>query len=213
VITAKMSGAVLVSLTMLLGNSAVALAQHSGFRMRMPAGVSLNGGVRPPRLIGIPESNRNNGSGRFHHHFFSGYPFGFYPYSSSDYDYPEDSTAEYPSDSITGYSTEVEPPRDVYPVDQSVPATVGQLQVSIEPVGSRQIVRLSWRDRGVYASQVAFFLADASRNVLSAQTVRAPPFTAIFDPPAKAAFAGMTVVLPNGALVTRFVAFHPRAPN
>jgi hypothetical protein len=195
---------------MLLGISRNALAQHPGPGMRMPPRVSL-GGVGPPRLIGIPERNRSQGSGRFRHHFFSPYPFGFYPYSSS-YDYPEDSTADYPRDSVAGYSTEVEPAREVYPIDQSVPATVGGLQVSVESVGSRNIMRLSWRDRGVYAAQVAFFLADASRNVLSAQTVRAPPFTVLFDPPPRTALAGMTVVLPNGALVTRFVPYHRRAP-
>jgi hypothetical protein len=204
----KMSLVGLVSLALLLSISDNALAQHSGFRMRMPAGISLNGGARPPRLIGTPERNPNRGNGRFQHRFFSPYPFGFYPYGSGNYDYPEDSTADYAPDSVPGYSTEVVPAPEVYPVDQSVPATVGQLQVSVEPAGSRDIVRLSWRDRGVYASQVAFFLADGSRNVLSAQTVRAPPFTALFEPSAKTAFAGMSVVLPNGALVTRFVPYH-----
>jgi hypothetical protein len=197
--------AVLVTLVMLLGISDNALAQHRGMGLRMPAGVSLGGGAHP-RLMGVPQIRPNPGNGRFGHHFFGVYPYyGFYPYGSSGYEYADDSVANYVVDSMAGYSTRVEPVSEVYPVDQAVPATVGQLQVAVEPVGSRNIVRLSWRDRGVYAAQLAFFLADASRNVLSAQTVRAPPFTALFEPSSKTAFAGMTVVLPNGALVTRFV--------
>jgi hypothetical protein len=101
---------------------------------------------------------------------------------------------------------ETEPAREIYPVDDSIVA-VGRLQISFEPIVSRTIVRLSWRDHGVGASQVAFFLADTARAVLSAQTVRSPPFTALFEPPPGTAFAGMTVVLPGGTLVTQFLPY------
>jgi hypothetical protein len=43
--------------------------------------------------------------------------------------------------------------------------------------------------------------------VLSAQTVRSPPFTALFEPPPGTAFAGMTVVLPGGTLVTQLLPY------
>ena len=168
--------------------------------------------MRPPRLVGVPQGSPNRG-GRFGHRFFAPYPyFGFYPYGSIGYDYPDDSVADYAVDSTPDYATQVEPARYVYPVDQSVPADVGRLQLALMPGTRRTIVRLSWPDRGVGAAQVAFFLADASRRVLSAQTVRTPPFTALFEPTIRTAFAGMTVVLPNGALVTRFVPYHQRGP-
>jgi hypothetical protein len=197
-------------LTVLLGSSDNALAQGPGYRLRVPAGSSFGARVRPPRLMGIPQRSLNPVVPGFGYRFFAPYSyFGFYPYGTGGYGYPEDSTADYPADSPADYSTGAEPAREVYPVDQSVPASVGRLQVSSEVHGSSTIVRLTWRDRGIGAEQVAFFLADSARRVLSAQTDRSPPFTALFDPAPGTAFAGMTVVLPNGALVTRFVGYRP----
>ncbi|HSJ75570.1 MAG TPA: hypothetical protein VK899_05215, partial [Gemmatimonadales bacterium] len=83
---------------------------------------------------------------------------------------------------------------------------VGPLVVSSTPV-SRTLVRLSWRDGGLGAKQVAFFLADSARNVLAAETVRSPPFVAVLNPLPQTAYAGMTVVLPGGALETQYVPY------
>src|SRR5215210_9596774 len=134
--------AVSVWLTVLLSGADTALAQTPGYRMRAPAGHSFGGGapVRPPRLKGIPQRSLNPVVPGFGRGFFFPYPyFGFYP--AGDYAYPDDSIAD--------YSIEAEPAREVYPVDQAVPASVGRLQVSSEVHGSSTIVRLTWRDRGV----------------------------------------------------------------
>ena len=169
-----------------------------GYRMRVPTGAS----VRPPRLTGTTPSILDRPGGQFGRRFVVPYQFfDWYPVGSSDYAYPDDST---------DYSTESEPARDIYPADDSVP-DVGRLQVSLEPIGSRTVVRLTWGDYGVGAAQVAFFLADTARAVLSAQTVRSPPFTALFEPPHGTAFTGMTVVLPGGTLVTQFLPYRRRA--
>jgi hypothetical protein len=122
--------------------------------------------------------------------------------------YPDDSTGE-------AYSTEtqrvpVQPARDVYAVYDTVPP-VGALQVSSTLLGSKPMVRLTWRDHGLGAEQVAFFLADKGRAVLSAQTVRSPPFTVLLEPPSGAAYAGMTVLLPGGTLETQYVPYRRRA--
>jgi hypothetical protein len=130
--------------------------------------------------------------------------FGWYPYVSNDYAYQEDSTADY------SMKAETEPASGVYPADDIVP-DVGRLHVSFESIASKTVVRLTWRDSGVRAAQVAFFLADRARGVLSAQTVRSPPFTALFEPPPGTAFAGMTVVLLGGTLVTQFLPYRRRA--
>jgi hypothetical protein len=169
-----------------------------GYRMRVPTGVS----VRPPRLTGATPTILDPAGGQFGRRFVVPYQYlPWDPIGSSDYAYPDDST---------DYSMEPESARDSYPVDDSVLA-VGRLQVSLEPIVSRTIVRLTWRDHGVGAAQVAFFLADRARAVLSAQTVRSPPFTALFEPPPGTAFAGMTVVLPGGTLVTQFLPYRRRA--
>ena len=103
------------------------------------------------------------------------------------------------------------PSLDVYPVYESVPEP-GPLEVSTRRIASGILVRLNWTDNGLGATQVAFFLADSAKAVLSAQTDRTPPFMAEFQSPARAAFAGMTVVLPNGDLVTRFVPYRQPTP-
>ena len=72
---------------------------------------------------------------------------------------------------------------------------------------SEKLVRLTWVDNGAGATQVAFFLADSSRAVLAAETVRSPPFTWRFEPPPRTKFVGMTVVLPGGSLVTQYVPY------
>lgn len=182
-------------------------------RMRPPAvapQVRLGGPGGPPRLTGTPSRSFNRGGGRFHHSFFSPYQYlGWYPYSN---DYPADSMGGYSADSAPSrdinpadYTTEVKPAANVQTLDDS--AVVGKLQVSSETSGSKTLVRLSLPGNAGGAAQVAFFLADAAKAVLSAQTVRSPPFTALFDPPPATAFAGMTVALPGGTLVTKYLPY------
>jgi hypothetical protein len=203
-----------------LGLTVLLTVSHDGFaqgtpgpRMRLPAGgpvgdghVGLGGPAGPPRLIGTPPNTVPPTDGHFGNRFpfaFYGWPYVYSDYVSSDYVYPEDSTADY------SMEPESEPASGVYPALDSVP-DVGRLHVSFGTVASKTVVRLTWPDHGVRAAQVAFFLADASRSVLSAQTVRSPPFIALFEPPPGTAFAGMTVVLPGGTLVTQFLPYRRR---
>jgi hypothetical protein len=197
------AAAVCFGLTVSLAIPDHGLAQGvPGYRMRLPIAGSS---VRPPRLTGITPSIPNRAGGQFGRRFVVPYLyFPWYPYVSNDYAYQEDSTADY------SIQSETEAASDVYPADDSVP-DVGRLHVSFESIVSRTVVRLTWPDQGVHAAQVAFFLADRARAVLSAQTVRSPPFTALFEPPPGTAFAGMTVVLPGGTLVTQFLPYRRRA--
>jgi hypothetical protein len=191
-----------------------AMAQDTpDYRMRFPAaGTLVPRSVyppRPPRLTVTPPRRSAEGARRQFFspsRYFGAYPFGWYGYESSD-----DSADDYPADSMVvrdvdpaKYSTEVKPAHSVVTLDDS--AAVGKLQVT-EETNDPKTVRLTWRDEGVNATQVAFFLADSSRAVLAAETVRSPPFTHLFPPQPRAAFAGMTVVLPGGSLVTRYVPY------
>ena len=171
-----------------------------GYRMRSPLGSQVGASVRPPRLSVSAEGSLENRGGPFRRQFADPYEsFGWYLVGLDDYAYRDDSTAG-------THSTATEPARDIYPVYDSVP-DVGRLQVSATRIGPGIVVRLTWPDRGIAAAQVAFFLADTAKAVLSAQTDRSPPFTALLEPPPGTAFAGMTVVLPNGTLVTQYTPF------
>jgi hypothetical protein len=178
-----------------------------GYRMRMPVGGLLGAPVRPPRLTGAPPSTVDPiGSNRRDRFFFPGYwPFGFYYDGSDGYTYP-DSTADHSSET---QRVPVQPSGDVYPVYDNLPP-VAPLQISTVMVGSTPKVRLSWQDNGVGAKQVAFFLADSAKAVLAAQTIRSAPFTALFDPVARTAYAGMTVMLSGGTLDTQYVPYRRR---
>ena len=171
-----------------------------GYRMRFPVGVQVGASGRPPRLT-VPTERSLEKRGRpFRRQFADPFEnFGWYFVGPDDYVYRDDSTDQ-------THSTATEPARDIYPVYDSVP-DVGRLEVSSRPVGSGTVVRLTWPNRAVAAAQVAFFLADTAKAVLSAQTDRSPPFTALFELPPGTAFAGMTVVLPNGSLVTQYTPF------
>ena len=206
--------AVCLGLAMSLTLADDAMAQDTPeYRMRFPAAGTLVprsvSPVRPPRLTVTPPRRSAEGARRQFFSpslYFDAYPFGWYGYESSG-----DSAGDYPADSMVvrdvdpaNYSTEVKPLRNIQTLDD--PAAVGKLQVIEETDDSTKTVRLTWRDEGVNATQVAFFLADSSRAVLAAGTVRSPPFTYLFEPQPRAAFAGMTVVLPGGSLVTQYVA-------
>jgi hypothetical protein len=134
-----------------------------------------------------------------------------YPYVSAGGAYPTDTTTA----------------RDIYAVSDTRPALGRQVavpgvgealgdtllveQVSVMDIVPSKVLRLTWRNPGLNAAQVALFLADTAQGVLSAQTLRSPPFTALFEPPPGTAFAGMTVVWPDGTLSTRFVPYRRRA--
>jgi hypothetical protein len=199
----------------LLASAEHALAQGSpGYRPRDPAvgppDARPGSSVRPPRLTGGQPKTRSRGP--FRQQFFSPYQYlGSYPLGSYASDYGDDSTG-YSRDSApvwtvdpANYSTDVKPAPTIQTLDDS--AAVGKLRVTEETDDSRKTVRLTWRDDGTGATQVAFFLADSNKTVLSAQTVRAPPFTAVFEPPPATAFTGMTVVLSGGSLVTQYVPY------
>jgi hypothetical protein len=82
-------------------------------------------------------------------------------------------------------------------------------RVSVVGRVTRTGVRLTWQDAGQPAGEVTLFLADATRNPLAMQAVRAPFYSALFEPPPGTAFAGMTVVWPDGSASTRVVAYRP----
>jgi hypothetical protein len=82
-------------------------------------------------------------------------------------------------------------------------------RVSVVDRVTRTGIRLTWKDAGQPAEEVMLFLADTTRNPLAVQTVRAPQYTALFEPPPGTAFAGMTVVWPDGSASTRVVAYRP----
>jgi hypothetical protein len=208
--------AVCCALLVLLTSAEDAFAQGSpGYRTRIPArgspGARAGSSVRPPRLTGTQPDTRS--PGRFRHQFFSPYQYlGSYPVGSYESGGADDSTDGYSADSArvrdvdpANYATEVKPARTVQRLDDS--AAVGKLQITEETDRSRTAVRLTWRDDGVGATQVAFFLADSNRAVLAAQTVRSLPFTAVFESPPATAFTGMTVVLSGGSLVTQYVPY------
>jgi hypothetical protein len=80
-------------------------------------------------------------------------------------------------------------------------------RVSVVDEATRSGLRLTWKDAGQPAEEVALFLADATRSVLAAQSIRTPPYSALFEPTPGTAFVGMTVVWPDGSTSTRLVAY------
>lgn len=92
----------------------------------------------------------------------------------------------------------------------AVPGPTGRDSLVVERVPLAEerappILRVTWQERDQRAEEVALFLADSTQVVLAVQTLRVPPFTAFFEPPTGTAFAGMTVVWPNGSKSTRLV--------
>jgi hypothetical protein len=70
-------------------------------------------------------------------------------------------------------------------------------RVSVMDAVPATVLRLTWRSSGLEAAQVSLLLADSAQAVLASQTLRAPPFTALLDPPAGTAYAGVTAVWPG----------------
>ena len=189
---------VFFGLAVLLTTSDDGFAQ--GYRLRVPTGGHFGTAARPPRLTGTPPSTVAPPGGFSRRRLVDPYPyFALYLVGLDGYAYQDDSAG-------SAYDAEMDSAREVYPVYDTAP-DVGRLELSSRQIASSIAARLTWHDPGLGAAHVAFFLADSAQRVLSAQTVRAPPFTALFQPPPRTAFAGMTVALPGGALVTRFVPY------
>lgn len=69
------------------------------------------------------------------------------------------------------------------------------------------ILRLSWRPDGRAVTEVGLFLADAQQRVLAAQTLRAPPFSALFGSARGAAYVGITVAYADGQSATTLLPY------
>lgn len=91
----------------------------------------------------------------------------------------------------------------------AVPGKTGTDSLVVEQV-SQGVVRLTWQDGGRRVEEVGLFLADADQTVLVVQTLAAPPFTALLEPPPDATMAGMTVVWRTGTTSTTLAEY--RAP-
>jgi hypothetical protein len=102
-----------------------------------------------------------------------------------------------------GYAPEYQPGYAPAPeprvIEGVVPAAARSLVVEM-PADSLLRVRWSGDDRGVV--EVALVVADAERRVLATQAVLDPPYTALFDRPARAAYAGVTLTYADGASTT-----------
>jgi hypothetical protein len=83
-------------------------------------------------------------------------------------------------------------------------------RVSVMDVVPTTVLRLTWRSSRLEAAQVMLYLADSAQAVLAAQTLRGPPFTALLAPPPGTAYAGMTVMLPDGTTTSRLVPYRVR---
>ena len=64
------------------------------------------------------------------------------------------------------------------------------------------LLRVRWTgdDQGVV--EVALLVADAGRRMLATQSVLDPPYTALFDRPARGAYAGVTLTYADGGSTT-----------
>ena len=72
------------------------------------------------------------------------------------------------------------------------------------------VVRLSWRPDGRAVEEIGLFLADAQQRVLAVQTLRAPPFSALFEPSYQAAYVGITIVYGDGQTTTTLLPYARR---
>jgi hypothetical protein len=168
-----------------------------------------------------------------HHHFFFGFPhrrFGFFGPGwfpggvavggTLVFDRVGGDTRSFGSPylgtPVAGRAADTLPAGEIRPVVDPRVAVVGAAgvgdslvveRVSVVDKVTRTGLRLTWKDAGQPAEEVTLFLADATRSVLAVQTVRTPSYTALFEPPPGTAFAGITVVWPDGSTSTRVVAY------
>ncbi len=146
-----------------------------------------------------------------------GFPFGFFPSFSGwgwGGDPPAYAGGPYSSDTLaSGHVQQMSDARPALGRQLAVPGTgsAGDSlvveRVTVMDVVPATALRLTWRNAGLPAQQVALFLADTARAMLAAQTLRAPPFTALLEPPPATAFAGVTVAWQDGTTSTRLVPY------
>jgi hypothetical protein len=123
--------------------------------------------------------------------------------------------APYPADTLaSGYVQQASDARPALGRQLAVPGTGSTAgdslmveRVMVMDVVPEAALRLTWRNAGLPAQQVALFLADTAQAVVAAQTIRAPPFTALLQPPPGTAFAGVTVAWQDGTTSTRLVPY------
>lgn len=68
-------------------------------------------------------------------------------------------------------------------------------------------VRLSWSAEGRAVQQVSFLVADEGQTVLAVQTLRQPPFTALFETTENARYLGVSVTWEDGSVSTSLVPY------
>ena len=83
-------------------------------------------------------------------------------------------------------------------------------RVSVMDIVPSAVLRLTWRSAGLEPAEIVLFLADTARAVLAAQTLRAPPFIALIQPPRGTAYAGVTAAWPDGTTTSRLVPYRVR---
>ncbi len=106
------------------------------------------------------------------------------------------------------YYVRYRPYRARYRMAATVTQGRANFELHVEEI-NEGIVRLSWPGDRRAITEVGLFLADSEQQVLAVQTVRAAPFTAVFDIVASMAYAGMTVVYDDGRTVTILVPYAP----
>lgn len=138
-----------------------------------------------------------------------------YPYYGDPYAYRDPYARDAPSNQADTLQR-----ADTVPAGDTQVAVSGRVAVpgpsgtdsliveSVAPPGERAtpILRVTWEPMGRQAEEVALFVADSSQAILAVQTVRGPPFAALFEPPGETVFAGITVVWPTGSKSTRLIA-------
>ena len=89
------------------------------------------------------------------------------------------------------------------PGDQYATGEAGELAVEV----NANVLRLTWREGNRVVQEAALFVADSGERVLAVQTVRAPPFTALFDVTPDIAYIGATLVYDDGTKSTTLVPY------
>ncbi len=92
------------------------------------------------------------------------------------------------------------------PVYTPPPVAAGDHGLTVERVNGNTL-RLTWQADGRAVQEVGLFLADAEQKVLAVQTLRAAPFTALFNIPPGVAFVGVSVVYADGVQSTTTIPY------
>jgi len=90
------------------------------------------------------------------------------------------------------------PPGDPYAAGEA-----GELAAEV----NANVLRLTWREGNRAVQEAGLFVADTDERVLAIQTVRAPPFTALFDVTPDIAYVCVTLVYEDGTKSTTQVPY------